>query len=138
MPKKPLTIIGISPGTRYTGVAVFQGSELMDWRVKNVEGKQPKEKMRKAIMILSGLIERHEPDVLAIKKIHPSRTSPNLNRLVGRIKEFSKRKGLEVYQYSIKELESFFHPEGRINRNYASIEECNHKASLRQLLGAAY
>ena len=116
MPKKPLKIIGISPGTRYMGVAVFCGPELLDWRVKNIEGKWSKEKMEKAMKVVSSFIEQYQPDVLSIKKLHPSRTSPNLNRLVGRIKELSKRKRLKVYRYSINDLEEFFYPEGRINK----------------------
>jgi len=116
MPKKPLKIIGISPGTRYMGVAVFCGWELRDWQVKNIEGKWSKEKMEKAMKVVSSLIEQYQPNVLSIKKLHPSRTSPNLSRLVSRIKELAKRKKLEVYQYSIKELEDFFYPEGRINK----------------------
>ena len=32
----------------------------------------------------------------------------------------------------------FWLVEDGINRNYASIEECNHKASLHQILGSAY
>ena len=116
MPKKPLKIIGISPGTRYMGVAVFHESELLDWRVKNMEGKWPKEKMKRAVKITSRFIEHYQPDVLSIKELHPSRTSPNLNRLVGGIRELAKRKRLKIYQYSIKDMESFFHPEGRINK----------------------
>jgi len=116
MPKKPPKILGISPGTRYMGVALFWGSELVDWRVKNMEGRWSKGKMEKAMKLISRSIEQYQPDVLSIKMLHPSRTSPNLNRLVNRIKELSRRKGLKVYQYSIKELEGFFHPEGRINK----------------------
>lgn len=116
MPKKPPKIIGISPGTRYMGVALFCGSELMDWRVKNVEGKWSEEKMEKAMKVISGLIEQYQPDVLAIKELHPSRTSANLNRLVNRIRELAKKKRLKVYQYSINELEEFFYPERRINK----------------------
>jgi hypothetical protein len=41
---------------------------------------------------------------------------PNLNRSVAKIKESAERKRLKAYQYSIKELESFFYPDGRINR----------------------
>jgi len=116
MPRKPLKILGISPGTRYIGVALFCGSELMDWCVKNIEGKWSKGKIEKAMAVISDLIGQHDPDVLSIKKLHPSRTSSNLNRLVGRIKGLSKRKRIRVYQYSIKELEDFFYPEGRINK----------------------
>jgi len=36
--------------------------------------------------------------------------------LVAKIKEFSKRKGLRVYQYSMKDLEKFFSPEEKINK----------------------
>lgn len=114
MPKRPLKIIGINPATRYLGIAVFQGPELMDWRIKVLKGKWSKDKMRKAIGVIKEIIERYEPNVLAIKKLHPSRRSLNLARLVAKIKEFSKRKGLKVYQYSIKDLEDFFSEEEKI------------------------
>jgi len=86
----------------------------MDWRVKVLKGKWSKEKMKRAIGIISDFIERYEPGVLAIKKVHPSRRSRNLAQLVARIKQFSRRKGLKVYQYSIKDLEDFFSEEEKI------------------------
>lgn len=116
VPKKPLRIIGINPGTRYIGVAIFQGTELRDWQVKNIAGNWSKEKIKKARMIVSGLIEQYEPDALAIKRFHPSRSSKNLNRLAEKIKGLAKSNGLKVYQYSIKELENFFSSEERINK----------------------
>lgn len=116
MLKKPLTILGINPGSRYLGIAVFRGPELRDWRVKIIKGKRPKEKMEKIKEIVSSFIELYQADALAIKKLHPSRRSPNLKRLVAKIKEMSKRKGLKVYQYSIGDLEVFFSLEERINK----------------------
>jgi Holliday junction resolvasome RuvABC endonuclease subunit len=116
MLKKPLKIIGINPGTRYLGIAVFQGPELMDWRIKVLKGKWSKEKMKRATEIISDFVERYEPGVLAIKKLHPSRRSQNLARFVARIKEFSRRKSLKVYQYSIKDLEQFFIEEDKLNK----------------------
>jgi Holliday junction resolvasome RuvABC endonuclease subunit len=116
MPRIPLTILGINPGSRYLGTAIFHGTELRDWGVKVIEGRWSKEKLGKARMIVSTLIEQYEPDVLAIKRLHPSRSSPSLNLLVGKIKELAKRKSLRLYQYSIKELESFFSKEERINK----------------------
>ncbi|HUU50573.1 MAG TPA: crossover junction endodeoxyribonuclease RuvC [Nitrospinota bacterium] len=116
MPKEQLKIIGINPGTRYLGVAVFQGSELMDWRVKVLKGKWSKEKMKRAVEIISEFIDRYEPGALAIKKLHPSRRSRNLAQLTAKIKEFSRRKGLKVFQYSIKEVEEFFIKEDKLNK----------------------
>ena len=85
-------IIGISPGTRYVGFAIFYGSELRDWGIKNIEGRWSKEKQRRIMAFISDLIGQHKPNVLAVKSLHPSRSSPNLNKLVSRIKESSKRK----------------------------------------------
>ncbi len=116
MVKQTITVIGINPGTRYLGISVFHETELRDWRVKVIKGKCQKEKIERGMMIVSSLMEEHKPNALAIKRIHPSRSSQNLNMLVTKIKEFSRRKKLKVYEYSIKELEDFFSTEGKINK----------------------
>lgn len=115
--KKPVTIIGINPGAKYLGISVFSGSELRDWRIRSIKGKWSKGKTEKVKIIISNLIERYKPDALAIKKLNPSRSSSDLNNLVTKIKILSERKGARVYQYSIKDLENFFSPEERINKN---------------------
>jgi len=117
MPKKITKILAINPGTRYLGIAVFEGPELLDWRVKVIKGKWSKEKQQKTLAVVRNLIERYQPNVLAIKKLHRSRSSGNLNQLVSRIKQHSKRKGLKVYQYPIKELEAFFFGKAKANKN---------------------
>ena len=126
---KTIKIIGVSPGTRYVGFAIFYGSELRDWGVKNIEGRWSKEKQKRIMAFISDLIGQHKPYVLAVKAIHPSRSSTNLNQLVRKIKEISKRKRLRVHQYSIKELESFFYPDGRINKR-ALAEKVTEKYSI--------
>jgi len=98
------------------GIAVFYGSELRDWQVKDMEGRWSKEKIAKAIRILSSLIERHTAHILAIKKLHPSRSSTNLDLLVSRIKGVSKRKGLRVYEYSIDQIKEYFQLNHKINK----------------------
>jgi len=116
MPKRLLKILGINLGTRYMGIAVFEGPELKDWGVKVVKGRGLKQKMDKAQILFPNLVKRYEPNVLAIKKLHPSRSSLYLNWMTDKIKRDSKRKGLKVYQYSIGDLESFFSPEEKINK----------------------
>jgi Holliday junction resolvasome RuvABC endonuclease subunit len=126
---KTIKIIGISPGTRYVGYAVLYDSELIDWGVKNIEGKWSKEKQKKIMAFISDLIGQHNPDVLSIKTLHPSRSSTNLDQLVQKIKDISNRKRLRIQQYSIKELESFFYPDGRINKR-ALAEKVAEKYSV--------
>jgi len=116
MPKKPLKILGINPGKRYLGIALFEGGELLDWGVKVIKGKWSKRKMEKAIGIVSELIRQYQPDAVAMKKLHPSRTSRNLTRLADGIARLSRRKRLRLCRYSIGEFESFFSPDERVNR----------------------
>jgi len=127
MVKESLKIIGINPGTRYMGIALFHGTELWDWRIKVFEGRWTKAKTKKIREAILGFIRRYEPNVIAMKKLHPSRSSTNLKKLVAKIKEISKRRGLKVCQYSIRDLESFFNPEKKIN-----------KKSLAEVLASEY
>lgn len=118
--KKPLTILGINPGSKYLGISVFQGPELRDWRIKSIKGKWSKEKMEKAKIIILNLIEQYKPDALTIKKLNPSRSSSDLNKLVTKIKALSEKKDLRVYEYSIKDLKDFFSQEAKINKKKMS------------------
>jgi Holliday junction resolvasome RuvABC endonuclease subunit len=116
MPQKTIKIIGINPGTRYLGIAILFGPELMDWRIKVLEGKWSEEKINKAKGIVSELINQYEPNILAIKRLHPSRRSENLLRLVNKIKEYSKQNKLKLYQYSIKEIEKLLIRDVKLNK----------------------
>lgn len=116
MNRRPLKIIGINPGTRYLGIAVLDGSELLDWRIKTLEGRWSEEKIEKAIGVVSELIERYELDVLAIKKLHPSRRTENLLRLSDKIKNFARLKKLKVFQYSIKDIEKSYIVDEKLNK----------------------
>ena len=133
MPKE-LKILAINPGSRYLGVASFQQAELRDWGVKVLKGKWSGEKMEMAKKTVSILMDCWRPDVLAIKLLHPARSSRNLKGLVAKVKELSKRRGLKVYQYSIKELEDFFSPKERINkRKLTEIIALQHAELLPEL-----
>ena len=117
MTRKIPKILAINPGTRYVGIAIFHGLELVEWRVKVIGEQWSKEKQRKILVLVRRFIEQYEPNVLAIKQLHRSRSSDNLNCLASRIKQLSKRNGLKVYQYTIKELEAFFLGKGRTSKN---------------------
>ncbi len=73
-------------------------------------------KRGKVYKILSALIDRYRPNVLAIKKLHPSRCSANLKRLTDEIKIYCARKDMKIFSYSLRDLESSLLPEGKINK----------------------
>lgn len=116
MPERRFTILAINPGSKYLALSVFEGSDLRYWGIKVLKGKFSKEKIERIKEILSDFLDRYGINILAIKKLHPSRSSPNLKELVRKIKEYSKRKGLKVRQYSLREMEDFFSPGVRANK----------------------
>jgi len=101
-------ILGINPGTRYLGLAVFDETELLDWRVKTFTGKWTKEKTRRILKIISEQIELYDINVMGIKKLHPSRSSINLKNLISKIKALARSKRIKCESYSIKEIERVF------------------------------
>ena len=108
--------MGINPGTRYLGLAVFQDWNLIDWRIKSLEGKWSKKKIAKTIEAISERIDCYDLNTLAIKRLHPSRASRNLKTLVSKIKELARRKRIRLFEYSIKDLERYFLDEQRGNK----------------------
>jgi polyhydroxyalkanoate synthesis regulator phasin len=108
MSREPNRILGINPGTRYLGLAIFDGSNLLDWRVKTFNGKWTKEKAERILDMIGEHIELYDINALAIKKLHPARTSKNLKILVSKIKALAKRKRMKVKSQSINELERFY------------------------------
>jgi Holliday junction resolvasome RuvABC endonuclease subunit len=116
MHKKPVTILGINPGTKYMAVALFRESDLREWSVKVFKGKWSTEKMKKIITVIDEIISRYGVTSLAVKKLHPARTSRQLNLLVKKMKDMAKRRKLKVREYSIKQLEQSLCPGEKGNK----------------------
>jgi len=67
-------------------------------------------------------MQSYEPQVFAIKKLDPKRSSKKLNSLAGKIREFVKRKGLTIYRLKLSEIKKSIAPGKRINKkNLAKI-----------------
>ena len=116
MYKKPVTILGINPGTKYMAVAVFRESDLREWSVKVFKGKWSTEKMKKILTVIDEIISRYGVTTLTVKKLHPARTSRQLNLLVKKMKDMAKRRKLKVREYSIKQLEQSLCPGEKGNK----------------------
>lgn len=116
MANSPQTVLSINPGTRYLGVAVFHGNQLLDWRIKVLKGRWSELKLQKALSIVDAAIDRYRPDHLAIKKLHPNRSSESLNALVERVEKLANGNGIRLHRYSIKQVETFLCRERRKNK----------------------
>jgi hypothetical protein len=97
-------ILSVVPGTWYLGVAIFHDTDLMDWRIKYMPGASVEEKMVQVKSLVSDFIDRHGITVLALKKVHPSRSSETLSGLHTEIKKFGKSKNLIQLEFTIDKI----------------------------------
>lgn len=131
MNKKQHTVLAINPGMRYLGIAVFCGPVLNDWSVKVVCGKRSPEKLDKIILLIERLISDHCPNVIVLKKFHPSRSSNCLNVLSERIENLASDRNISLTHYSIEEIEEFYSPGSRINKTDLTELLCQQHPVLR-------
>jgi len=97
MQKEQLNVLAINPGSRYLGIAVFVGTELRDWAVKLA-------RRDKIQAIMSEYIDVYRVHVIALKKLHPARTSQTLRNIVSSTERLAMRRRLILREYSIGEV----------------------------------
>ena len=117
MQDKEIRTLALNPGSRYVGIAVFHGPELVDWAVRSIREKSPEARLDQLKSILSEIAETHSVNCLVIKSLHPSRSSEYLSQLTGTLKEWAKEEHHAVREYTIKEVETFLLPSGRLNKH---------------------
>lgn len=98
-------ILSIVLGTRYIGVAIMNGSDLRDWFVKSLSGESVKKRITYLIESTTDFIQRFNINTLAIKKLHPSRSSPNLKKLSESVKTIARNEHLSIIEYPISTIE---------------------------------
>jgi Holliday junction resolvasome RuvABC endonuclease subunit len=114
--QESLTILAVNPGTKYIGLAILQGPDLVYWGIRVLKGKWSETKMRNAETTLQDLIDRYHVSMLVLKKPHASRSSRNLNCLVGAIEKLAKKKRIRLHRYSLGDLKEFLAEGTKVNK----------------------
>jgi len=97
-------IVCVNLGTRYLGLASFQGSDLRDWRVRSFNGKWGREKERKIVGFLQEYLDCWKPQVVVSKKIDQRRSSAELDHVADRLEALLKERGVRCRSYDIGSL----------------------------------
>ena len=106
MTNHPPTVLAVNPGSRYLGLALFRGQELIDWGIRVIKKRNLEDKLALVKRVVSAMISQHEVTIMAIKQLHPSRTSVNLDRLAAAIAALASSQGLRIYQYPLEQVET--------------------------------
>jgi crossover junction endodeoxyribonuclease RuvC len=101
--KKRLKILAIDPGTKYMGVAFFEGKKLVYHSVVTIPvSNSSREKLQEGRRIILRLIHDFKPEILVVEKtFFPKNThSTLLNAFTREIQNIGKKQGLEVSTYA--------------------------------------
>ena len=97
------TILSVDPGTRYWGVTVFRGEDIIVSLVKVLSTKgSPRKRLNEVKNVFSSLIKDYAPDVLVLEKpfLFWSKQSHLLNVLIEEIKSLARKEKMRIYEFS--------------------------------------
>jgi RNase H-fold protein (predicted Holliday junction resolvase) len=104
----PNVILAIAPGKRELGIAVFVGADLVYSSVRTTRHRKSRKLLlREIAAILHQLFEDFSITIVVIKVITQyQKLSPDLKKIVERIKFESDRKGLPVIGITLEQIKS--------------------------------
>ena len=129
-----MNILAINPGTRYIGLAVFQGPDLTYWGVKVMKGKWSSGKLVIAKTTFLNLVQRHNITMLILKNLDRSRSSRKLSILARSITALAKKKRLKFRLYYWRDIKKFFARGRRINKMDIAVLIANRYKFLSYVL----
>lgn len=98
------TILGISPGTTWLGIAVLRNGELIDWRVYRPKYTWSKAKHQRVMTYLNFLIDRYEVTGIALNPSAGKKNTVALKELYSGIRATARSQKLALSEYSFQEL----------------------------------
>ena len=101
-------ILAIAPGKRELGVAVFSAADLVYASVKTLSRRKSRRALLKEInTVLQKLFESFPVETVVTKAISQyQKRSPDLERIVERIKRESGRKNLRMAEVTLEQIKS--------------------------------
>lgn len=116
MTGKEVRILAINPGSRYVGIAIFRGQELIEWAVRSSRPAAENLRVKNLGSFLEYIVQRHGIDRLVLKGLHHARSSRELDLLVAKIREWASERDIPVHEFSINEIEASLLSEERGNK----------------------
>lgn len=116
MKQQTHTILAITPGTRYIGLAIIKGDLLVDWGVSVVTADSPSAKLQKTRALITRYLEEYAPSLVVLKQLNPTLSPELLIRQHREMQTVAHEHRLLIRQFSIREVETFLSPEKLINK----------------------
>jgi len=139
--KSTQRVLGIDPGARYTGYVVLDGKELIHYGVKTLKKQRPVQRLETEVKKeFKYMIKRFQPDVVVIEAllIREYENWCNLGIVTSGIKSIAKQNGIEVIEYSPKDVRKHICNTGRATKLQAAKMLVQYYPELSSYLDGNY
>lgn len=122
------TILAVDPGTRYWGVTVFRGKDIIVSLVKVLSTKgSPRRRLEEVKKVFSSLIEDYAPEVLVVEQPFPfwSKQSHLLNVVIEEIKSLARKEKMKIYEFRPKSVKKIVAGSGNATKKDMSKTICS-------------
>jgi Holliday junction resolvasome RuvABC endonuclease subunit len=111
-PSAPIRLLAIDPRTRYIGLAVFEGTRLLDWRVRRATTPQQRRgaaRGQRIETILRPILQRYHPQILVLKRRSTSQRGQSrmASMLTKHFTAVGQQQGLRVLTYTPAQVRQF-------------------------------
>jgi len=98
------TILGISPGTRFIGLAVLDDGILRHWQVRSFTGVWSDEKLRSILGLIDDILYRYGVNQVCVKVPDVLPLTKGFHQLVGAINVLCENNAIRPRYYSLSEI----------------------------------
>lgn len=112
-----MVVLGISPGTRSTGIAVLNESKLVRWQRLSFPKKWSKEKLHCILNAITSWIDLHKIETIAVKIPDELPISEAYIQLVGAINVLCENKNIRPTYYTLSEIKQRYDSKNKINKH---------------------
>jgi len=100
MPYSFPIVLGIDPGARQIGVAIFCGEELQFYAVKSFKKRSRQETLRKLRKVIEKMISAYRVEVVALEKVvYVQQNKSFVKTVYEEIKDFLEKREILFYEY---------------------------------------
>lgn len=99
-----MVVLGVSPGTRYMGIAILCDRKLVKWKLCSFPKKWTPQKLKTIVSSFENYISKSNTKVIAIKVPDTLPLSKAYIQLVGTINALCESKNIKPVYYTLNDL----------------------------------
>lgn len=131
--ERPIGVLALDPGTRRTGLALFEGRELVYGKVRDFgHQKSKRQLLHLGTKLLETEILRFRPQVLAIEKtlLYKNKNTDKLQSLGRAYRRIGAKYGLRVVELAPRTVRSIVCQNGNATKRIVAEQVCRHFPEL--------